>query len=158
MLSSTDQHAPVQPAPTARDVWARRLVYLRILFITVLLVGILFWLSSKVITVLLILLVAALLAYAVAPVIDLLHRIMPRVLAMVLIYLVAIVLFGLLAYFTVKTLIPQLNSLAQSAQTFVTPGSNGQPSPLDQTLQSIGFTQSQITSATKQVQLSLIHI
>jgi len=155
MLSSTDQHEPLQPAPTARDVWTRRLVYLRILFIMVLLVGILFWLSSKVITVLLILLVAALLAYAVVPVIDLLHRFMPRVLAMVLVYLVAIALFGFLAYITVKTLIPQLNSLAQSVQTFVTPGSKGQESPLDQSLKSLGFTQSQINSATKQFQSQL---
>ncbi len=155
MLSSTDQHAPVQPVPTARDVWARRLVYLRILLITVLLVGILFWLSSKVIVVLLILLVAALLAYAVVPVIDRLHRFMPRALAMLLVYVVAIALFGLLAYFTIKTLIPQLNSLAQSVQTFVTPGSNGQESPLDQMLKSIGITQSQINSATKQLQSQL---
>ena len=155
MLSSTDQHAPVQPVPTARDVWARRLVYLRIILITVLLVGILFWLSSKVITVLLILLVAALLAYAVVPVIDRLHRFMPRALAMLLVYVVAIVLFGLLAYLTIKTLIPQLNSLAQSVQTFVTPGSNGQESPLDQMLKSVGITQSQINSATKQLQSQL---
>ena len=155
MLSSSDQYAPVQQVPTARDVWTRRLVYLRIILITVLLVGILFWLSSKVITVLLILLVAALLAYAVVPVIDRLHRFMPRALAMLLVYVVAIALFGLLAYFTIKTLIPQLNSLAQSVQTFVTPGSNGQESPLDQMLKSIGITQSQINSATKQLQSQL---
>ena len=80
---------------------------------------------------------------------------MPRVLAMVLVYLVAIALFGFLAYITVKTLIPQLNSFAQSVQTFVTPGSNGQESPLDQTLKSLGFTQSQINSATKQLQSQL---
>ena len=150
MLSSTDQ-----PAPTTRDVWNRRLVFLRIIFILVLLVGILFWLSSQIIVSLLILLVAALLAYAVAPVIDLLHRFMPRFLAMALVYLVATAAFGLLAYITVKTLIPQLNSLAQNVQTAVTPGSNGQPSPLDQSLQSLGFTQSQINSATKQVQSQL---
>src|SRR6266581_7096127 len=101
MLSSTNQHAPVQPVPTARDVWARRLVYLRIILITVLLVGILFWLSSKVITVLLILLVAALLAYAVVPVIGLLHRFMPRALAMALVYVVAIIVLGVLAYLAV---------------------------------------------------------
>ena len=64
-------------------------------------------------------------------------------------------MFGLLAYLAVKTLIPQLNSLAQSVQTFVTPGSNGQESPLDQTLKSLGFTQSQINSATKQLQSQL---
>jgi predicted PurR-regulated permease PerM len=150
MLSSNDQ-----PAPTTRDVWNRRLVYLRFIFILVLLVGILFWLSSQIIVSLLILLVAALLAYAVAPVIDLLHRFMPRFLAMALVYLVATAAFGFLAYITVKTLIPQLNSLAQNVQTAVTPGSNGQPSPLDQSLQSLGFTQSQINSATKQVQSQL---
>ena len=155
MLSSTDQHEPVQQGVTAMSAWARRLLFLRIILIAVLLVGILFWLSSKVITVLLILLVAALLAYAVVPVIDRLHRIMPRVLAMVLVYLVAIAAFGLLAYITIKTLIPQLDSLAQSVQTFVTPGSNGQESPLDQSLKSLGFTQSQINSATKQVQSQL---
>jgi hypothetical protein len=65
MPSSSDESAPVQPAPTTRDVWNRRLVYLRIILITVILVGILFWLSSQIIVVLLILLVAALLAYAV---------------------------------------------------------------------------------------------
>jgi predicted PurR-regulated permease PerM len=74
---------------------------------------------------------------------------------MLLVYLVATAAFGFLAYITVKTLIPQLNSLAQSVQTSVTPGSNGQPSPLDQSLQSLGFTQSQINSAAKQVQSQL---
>jgi len=155
MLSSTNQSASVKQPPTARDVWSRRLVYLRILLITVLLVGILFWLSSKVIVVLLILLVAALLAYAVVPVIDRLHRFMPRALAMVLVYLVATALLGFIAYITVKTLIPQLNSFVQSVQTFVSPGKNGQESPLDQTLKSMGFTQSQINSATKQLQSQL---
>jgi len=155
MLSSTDQPGSLQPDPLALNAWARRLLFLRILLITVLLIGILFWLSSKVIVVLLILLVAALLAYAVVPVIDRLHRFMPRALAMVLIYVVALVVFGGLAYLTVKTLIPQLNSLAQSVQTFVTPGSNGQESPLDQTLKSLGITQSQINSATKQLQSQL---
>lgn len=155
MLSSTDQHAPLKPAPTARDVWSMRLIYVRILLIVVLLVGILFWLSSKVIVVLLILLVAALLAYAVVPVIDRMPRFMPHVLAMLLVYLIAIILFGLRAFLTIKTLLPQLNSLAQSVQTFVKPGSNGQTSPLDQMLTSAGFTQSQINSATKQLQSQL---
>ncbi len=155
MLSSTDQQPPVQPVPTTRDVWNRRLVYLRIIFITVILAAILFWFASQIIVVLLIFLVAALLAYAIVPVIDLLHRFMPRFLAMALVYLVALAAFGFLAYITVKTLIPQLNSVVQNVQKAVTPGSNGQPSPLDQTLQSLGFTQSQINSAAKQVQSQL---
>ena len=139
MLSSTDQNAPVPQAPTTRDEWNRRLVFLRIILILVILAGLLFWLSSQIIVVLLIFLVAALLAYAIVPVIDRLHRFMPRALAIVLVYLVAIALFGFFAYITVKTLIPQMNSLAQSIQTSVTPGKNGQESPLDQTASEPGF-------------------
>lgn len=155
MLSSADQPEPVPQAPTTRDVWNRRLVFLRIILITVILVGILFWFASQIIVVLLIFLVAALLAYAVVPVIDLLHRFLPRALAMALVYLLAIAAFGFLAYISIKTLIPQLNSFAQSVQAFVKPGSNGQPSPLDQMLTSLGFTQSQINAAAKQVQSQL---
>ena len=55
MLSSTDQHEPAQQGATAMSAWARRLLFLRIVLITVLLI----------------LLVAALLAYAVVPVIEL---------------------------------------------------------------------------------------
>lgn len=58
MLSSTDQREPMLPGSTAMSAWAGRLLFLRIFLITVLLIGILFWLSSKVIVVLLILLVA----------------------------------------------------------------------------------------------------
>ncbi len=131
------------------------MLFLRIILITVLLIGILFWLASFVINPILILLVAALLAYAVVLVIDLLHRVMPRALAIVLVYVVAIVMFGVLAYLGLKTFIPQLNSLAQSISSFVAPGSNGQESPLNQLLKSVGFTQSQIDAAATQLQSQL---
>lgn len=158
MLPHTDQREPAQQAslpPTAMSVWARRLLFLRIILITVILVGILFWLSSKVIVVLLIVLVAALLAYAIVPVIDLLHRVMPRALAIMLVYVVATIAFGVLAYLGIKTFIPQLNALANSVTSFVTPGSNGEASPLDQILQSVGFSQNQIDAAARQVQSQL---
>lgn len=158
MFSSTDQNGSLEQGSTASTVngaWATRLLFLRILLITVLLIGILVWLLSFVINPILILIVAALLAYAVVPVIDLLHRVMPRALAIVLVYVVAIIVFGVLAYLGVKTFIPQLNSLAQSITSFLAPGSNGQESPLDQLLKSVGFTQSQIDAAAKQLQSQL---
>jgi predicted PurR-regulated permease PerM len=110
---------------------------------------------SFVLVVLLIVLVAALLAYAIVPVIDLLHRVMPRALAIVLVYVLATVVFGVISYYTLKTLIPQLNALAQSVKTFVSPSSPGQESPLEQLLKSVGFTQSQIDAAASQVQSQL---
>lgn len=158
MLSSPDQRGSVQQGPATQvemSVWARRLLFLRIILITVLLAGILFWLLSFVINPILMLIVAALLAYAIVPVIDLFHRVMPRALAIVLIYLIAIAVFGAISYYSLKTLIPQLNTLAQSVKTFLSPSSNGQESPLDQVLKSIGFTQDQINAAAKQLQSQL---
>jgi len=155
MLTTSDQHEAIQTNPTPTSVWIRRLIYLGILLITVLLIGIFFWLASKMIVTLLILLVAAVLAYAVVPVIELLHRIMPRALAIALVYVGAIILLGLFAYLAVKSLIPQMNSLSQSVVTFLKPGIHGKESPLDQTLKSIGITQAQIDAATKQVQSQL---
>ena len=155
MLSSPNQRERGQQGPATHiemSAWTRRLLFLRIILITLLLVGILIWLLSFVINPILILIVAALLAYAIVPVIDLCHRVMPRALAIVLIYLLAIAVFGAISYYSLKTLIPQLNALAQSVKTFVSPGSNGQESPLDQLLKSIGFTQDQINAAAKQLQ------
>ena len=155
MLSTSDQPEALQTNPTPTSVWIRRLIYLGILLITVVLLGIFFWLASKMIVTLLILLVAAVLAYAVIPVIELLHRIMPRALAIALVYVGAIILLGLFAYLAVKSLIPQVNSLSQGVQTFLNPGIHGKESPLEQTLKSIGITQSQIDAAKKQVQSQL---
>ncbi len=112
MLTSTDQHVLSQPAPPPKDVWNRRLVYLHIIFITMILVSILFWFSSKIIVVLLIFLIAALLAYAVVPVVDLLHRFMPGFLATALVYLVAIAAFGFLTIGRAVEIKPVVSLLA----------------------------------------------
>jgi predicted PurR-regulated permease PerM len=95
MLSSSDQSGPLLQGSTVDSTtrpWATRLLFLRILLITVLLVGIFFWLASFVINPILILIVAALLAYAVVPVIDLFHLVMPRGLAILLVYVLALIL------------------------------------------------------------------
>jgi predicted PurR-regulated permease PerM len=155
MLSSSKPGNFLPEDLASLNPWARRLLLLRILLITVILIGILFWLMSFLIVPILILLVAALLAYAIVPVIDLLHHVMPRALAIVLVYVIATVTFSLLIYFGLKTFIPQLNSLAHSISTFVTPGANGEDSPLVQLLKSVGFTQSQIAAASKQLQTQL---
>jgi predicted PurR-regulated permease PerM len=154
MLATSDQHEALQTNSTPTSVWIRRLIYLGILLITVVLIGILFWLAGKMIVTLLILLVAAVLAYAAVPVIELLHHIMPRGLAIALVYVGAILLIGVFAFLAVKSMVPQLTSLAQNVQTLMKPGPNGQESPLDQTLKSFGITQSQIDAATKQLHSS----
>ena len=47
MLTTSDQPEALQTNPTPTSVWIRRLIYLGILLITVVLIGILFWLAEQ---------------------------------------------------------------------------------------------------------------
>src|SRR5947199_4135195 len=111
----------------------------------------LLWLAGHVIQALLLLTFAALLAYALAPAVKLLERVMPRFLAILLVYLVILGALSALLYLIVRTAIVQVVSLSDYVRFLLTPGKSGQLTPLEQTLQSFGLSQSQIASARDQV-------
>src|SRR5256714_5886241 len=109
------------------------------------------WLAGHVIRTLLLLTFAALFAYALAPAVKLLERVMPRFLAILLVYLVVLGALSALLYLIVSTAIVQVISLSDYVRFLLTPGKSGQLTPLEQTLRSIGLSQSQIASARDQV-------
>src|SRR6266851_3067391 len=113
------------------------------------------WLAGHVIQTLLLLTFAALLAYALAPAVKLLQRVMPRFLAILLVYLVVLGALGALLYLIVRTAIVQVISLSDYVRFLLTPGKSGQVSQLEQTLRSLGLSQSQIASARDQVVTSI---
>jgi predicted PurR-regulated permease PerM len=109
------------------------------------------WLAGHVIQTLLLLTFAALLAYALAPAVKLLERVMPRFLAILLVYLIVLGALSALLYLIVSTAIVQVISLSDYVRFLLTPGKSGQLTPLEQTLRSLGLSQSQIASARDQV-------
>jgi predicted PurR-regulated permease PerM len=113
------------------------------------------WLAGHMIQTLLLLTFAALLAYALAPAVKLLQRVMPRFLAILLVYLVVLGALGALLYLIVSTAIVQVISLSDYVRFLLTPGKSGQLTPLEQTLRSLGLSQSQIASARDQVVASI---
>ena len=113
------------------------------------------WLAGHVIQTLLLLTFAALFAYALAPAVKLLERVMPRFLAILLVYLVVLGALGALLYLIVNTAIVQVISLSDYVRFLLTPGKGGQLTPLEQTLRSLGLSQSQIASARDQVVASI---
>src|SRR6266568_6189570 len=113
------------------------------------------WLAGHVIQALLLLTFAALLAYALAPAVKLLERVMPRFLAILLVYLVVLGALGALLYLIVSTAIVQVISLSDYVRFLLTPGKSGQLTPLEQTLRSLGISQSQIASTRDQVVASI---
>ena len=97
-----------------------------------------------------ILIIAGLLAFALAPGVKFLARFMPRFLAILIVYLVVLGLIGFLVYMVINTATSQIGSLVTNVQALTTPGSHGQPTPLESLLGRFGITQAQITSARSQ--------
>jgi len=111
----------------------------------------LLWLASQVVQTILVLVIAGLLAYALVPLVSLLERVMPRLLAVLIVYVVVLAGIGTLLYFVVSNAIVQISSLTGSIKTFVTPTHPGQLTPLEQILEPLGITTQQITTWQNQL-------
>src|SRR5207248_4591360 len=99
----------------------------------------------------LLLVIAALLAYALAPLVRFLERVMPRFLSILFVYLIVLGGIGALLYLVVRTTSNQLISLSGYLQGLLTPGNSGHLSPLEQTLVSFGISSSQVASFRTQL-------
>jgi len=113
------------------------------------------WLAGHVIQTLLLLTLAALLAYALAPAVKLLERVMPRFLAILIVYLIVLGAVSALLFLIVSTAIAQVISLSDNIRFLLTPSKSGQLTPIEQALQSFGISQSQIASARSQIVTSI---
>lgn len=137
--------------------WYRRLiVLLTILAALVLAVMVLIGISH-IITSLLVVIVAAFIAYAIAPVIDVFHKIMPRPLAILLAYLIVIGILVSISYMVVSTTVFQIGILAHNIGIWLQPNDKGQITLLALLLKT-GLTQAQITALEQQVEGTLSNI
>jgi predicted PurR-regulated permease PerM len=125
MFPVVNQQEPPQRATIATGVWTRRLVILLTILAAIILAGVLLWGTGHMIASLLILALAALNAYTIVPAVGLLRRVMPGALAVLVIYLIA-----LLLYLIINSTVTQLTALAHSLAGFLTSGTRGESWPL----------------------------
>jgi predicted PurR-regulated permease PerM len=156
-------HAAELPAPAAElsaedttkieDLvkWTRRLVTPLALLAWAAVVILVLWLAGHISRTLILFVIAALLAYALAPLVKFLERAMPRFLAILIVYLIVLGAVVGLLYLVVRTAVDQFASLSTNVQTLLSPASGGHVSPLEQTLATFGITQSQILAARDQL-------
>ena len=131
--------------------WGRRLLIPLAILAWAGVVILILWAAGYVARTILLLVIATLLAYALSPLVTLLERIVPRFLAILLVYLIVLGGIGTLLYFIVRTTVDQIVSLSNYLGVALTPGQTGHPSALEQTLQSLGISQDQITAARSQI-------
>jgi predicted PurR-regulated permease PerM len=120
----------------ARDVPLAILGWALVLFIA-------FWAAGHLIGTLLVLAIAALIAYALAPVISLLRRWLPLPIAIAIVYLVFVGLVLLLVSVIVDTAIQQVGPLSDRIGLLLTPGSSSNASLVDLQHQ-LGITDQQL--------------
>lgn len=128
----------------ARDRGLAILIWLAILLAAL-------WLLSHVVTSLLLISLAAVLAYALTPAVKLLDRWIPRSLAVVIVYILALSALGALAYLIFSTAVSQVTSFAQQLPDLLKPSTPSNPSGIAQLLRPLGVTDDQVNQARQQV-------
>lgn len=114
-------------------------------------IGMIFWALAHVIGTLLIFLLAAILAYALAPAVKHLERFMPRGAAIALVYVGILTTLSGLLYLIAITAVGQVSMLLGDLQSMLSPASSGHISPLVATFRAVGLSDAQIQSAANRM-------
>lgn len=121
----------------ARDIPLSILGWMLVLFFA-------FWGAGHIIGTLLVLAIAALIAYALAPIVALLRRWLPWPISIAIVYLVFVGLLALLVSVIVDTAIQQVGPLQSLIESLLTPGSSSNSQLVDLQHQ-LGITNQQLT-------------
>ncbi len=138
------------PPDDAATKWARRRDIPLAILAWIGVIAVVIWGVTYIVRVIVLLIIAALLAYALAPVVSWLQRLIPRPLAIVVACLVVLAVLALLVYLITLTALHQFSSLSHQITYLLTP-EQGKVSPLEQTLLASGITKAQIASFRGQV-------
>lgn len=109
------------------------------------------WGAGHVIRALLLLLIAALLAYILAPLVKIFQKVLPRFIAILLVYLVVLGIISLLLYFITATAIHQFDMLVRRVHALINQNGNVWIAYIENLLGSLGMSQVQINAARDQV-------
>ena len=136
-----------RPPSNAPDPWAWRRDVAWAILGGGAIVAVCLWLAGHVTRTLVVVAIAALLAYALAPVVAVLHRVMPRWTAVTLVYIVLMGLLAAISSLMVASVATQVAQLANQIAAAFSPARPGGAAPLFEALQRLGVTSSQIASA-----------
>lgn len=152
-MTSSAQANTSPPAMTPTSTWLRRLIITLTLLGWIALAFVVVWLMGRLAEALLLLAIGALLAYILYPLVRVLQQVMPRFLAVIVVYLLVLSGLGILLYFVATTVIQQLDSLIQYIQSLIHSPDHGnsQVQPILDALARVGITQETLRSFGQQL-------
>ena len=157
MLMEPNQTEPSHSDAGSTRNWYRRLIILLTILAALVLAVMVLSGISHVITSLLVVVIAAFIAYAIAPVVEFFHKAMPRPLAILLAYLIVIAILVVISYVVVSTAVLQIGVLANNIGVWLTPNDKGQITLLALLLKT-GLTQAQINALEQQIEGTLSNL
>lgn len=150
-----DSRPPPITTPTGapHDVvqkWAHRRDIAIAVLVWLIIASAALWVAAHFVRVLLIVVIAALLAYALMPAVAYLTRWTPRWVAILVVYLAFVSAIGALGYLVVTAAVDQIGALSRHLTALIAPDHHG-ASPLVLKLEQLGVPASQIDAAGAQI-------
>ncbi len=157
MVMEPNQNERSHSDPGSSRSWYRRLIILLTILAALVLAVMILSGMSHITTSLIVVVIAAFIAYAIAPVVEVFHRVMPRPLAILLAYLIVLAILGAVSYVVVSTAVHQISVLANNVGIWLRPNAKGQIT-LIALLLKVGLTQAQITALEQQIEGTLSNV
>ncbi len=133
------------------SLWTKRFIVSLTFLVWLVFAGVFIWFVGQTVQAFLLLTIGAILAYTIYPLVHWFERIMPRPLAITLVYLIVLGLLVALLYLIVVTFIDQVKSLIQYTQGIVNGDETNQLQPVLDTLHRFGITQDQLRNSGQQL-------
>lgn len=149
-MASDVQRSRDEGRSSSTALWTRRLIISLTILIWIIFAALFFWLIGHVIRTVILLAIGALIAYALAPVVRLLRRVMPRWLAILIVYLIIFTALGVFLFYVALTAVHQVGLLVRYVRELLRPG-NGQLAPITALLNGFGISTEQVRAAGQQV-------
>jgi predicted PurR-regulated permease PerM len=130
--------------PPPNPDWARRRDIALAIIGWFVIVAVVLWAAAHIIGALLTVIVAALFSYAIHPLVERLTRMMPRLLAIPIAYIIVLAALGVIGYLVVNAAISEVVALTHQISALLAPGPNNGPSQLTQQLTRLGVPQGQV--------------
>ena len=114
-------------------------------------VAVILWAASHVGRSLILLAIAAILAVALMPAVKPLQRFMPRILAILVVYIVALSAISIVVYFLIRAAVAQVDMLRVELAGLLKTNTSGNSTQLESMLMSLGIDPSQIQNARQTI-------